>query len=89
MRSADGIDPLNINLDELGQAILVQVENVVVDEVESVANNDQGELVSQFSLLEATTLLGTLARKYTLRANVISQYHRVLHCTSTKPPVSI
>ena len=52
MRSADGIDPLNINLNELGQAILVQVENEVVDEVESVANNDQGELVSQFSLFE-------------------------------------
>jgi hypothetical protein len=52
LRSADRIDPLNINLNELGQAILVQIENEVVDEVESVANDDQGELVGQFSLLE-------------------------------------
>ena len=52
LRSADRINPLNINFNELGQAILVQIENEVVDKVESVANDDQGELVGQFSLLE-------------------------------------
>jgi hypothetical protein len=43
---------LNINFDELGQAVLVQVENQVVHEVEPIADNDKGKLVLKFGLLE-------------------------------------
>jgi hypothetical protein len=43
---------LNINFDELGQAVLVQVENQVVHEVEPIADNDEGKLVLKFGLFE-------------------------------------
>lgn len=50
--SSNGVDTLNVNLNELGEPILVEVQNEVVDEIEAVADNDEGELVGQFGLLE-------------------------------------
>jgi hypothetical protein len=37
---ADGIDALNIHLDEFGESVLIEIENEVMDEIESIANND-------------------------------------------------
>ena len=52
LRRANGINPLDIDLDEFGEAVLVQIENQVVDEVEAVANNNERKLVLQFGLFE-------------------------------------
>ena len=52
LRSPDGVHPLNVNFDELGQAVLIQVENQVVHKVEPIADNDKRKLVLKFGLLE-------------------------------------
>ena len=52
LRSPDGVHPLNVNFDELGQAVLVQVENQVVHKVKPIADNDKRKLVLKFGLLE-------------------------------------
>ena len=43
---------LHINFNELGQVILVQVEDKAVDEVEAIANNDERKLVLKLDLLK-------------------------------------
>ena len=43
---------LDVDFDELRQAILVQVEHQVRDEVEAIANNDESDLVLKLDLLE-------------------------------------
>ena len=43
---------MDVNLDELGQAVLVQVENQVVYEIKAIADDDERELVLKFGLLE-------------------------------------
>lgn len=52
LRSPDGVHPLNVNFNELGQAVLVQVENQVVHKVEPITDNDKRKLVLKFGLLE-------------------------------------
>lgn len=52
LRSTDGVHPLNIDLDEVGQPILVEIEHKIMHEVESIANDDQWELVGQLGLLK-------------------------------------
>jgi len=42
---------LHTDLDEYGEAILIQVENKVMNEVEVVADNDGGELISKLRAL--------------------------------------
>jgi hypothetical protein len=37
---AAGIDTLNTHLDEFGESILIKIENEVMDEIESIANDD-------------------------------------------------
>jgi len=43
---------LNIHLNEFGEAILVQVEDEVVDKVETITDNDEWELIGELGLLE-------------------------------------
>ena len=43
---------MDVNLDELGQTVLVQIKNQVVHEVEPIADNDEGKLVLEFGLFE-------------------------------------
>jgi len=52
LRSPDGVHPLDVNFDELGQAVLVQVENQIVNKVEPIADDNKRKLVLEFSLLE-------------------------------------
>jgi len=52
LRSPDGVHPLDVNFDELGQPVLVQIENQIVHEVEPVADDDKRKLVLKFGLLE-------------------------------------
>ena len=52
LRSPDGVHPLDVNLDELGQAVLVQIKNQVVHKVKPIADDDEWELVLEFGLLE-------------------------------------
>ena len=47
-----GIDTLHVYLDEVDEAILVQVEYEIVHEAEPVANNDERELVGELGFLE-------------------------------------
>jgi hypothetical protein len=42
---------LHIDLNVFLQGVAVQVEDQVVDKVEAVTHNDQGELISQLSFL--------------------------------------
>jgi len=61
LRRPDGVDALNVYLDELGKTILVQIQDQVVDKVETVTNNDKRELVGKFGLLEEVLdLLGVI-----------------------------
>jgi hypothetical protein len=50
--SAGWVDTLNIDLDGLELLGLVKVEHQVVDKVETVANDDQRQLLGQVGLLE-------------------------------------
>jgi hypothetical protein len=52
LRCPDRIDSLNIHLDEFREAILVQVEDEVMDEVETIADNDEWELIGELGFLE-------------------------------------
>ena len=52
LRGPDRIHSLDVNFDELGQPVLVQIENQVVHEIESIANDDERKLVLKFCLLE-------------------------------------
>ena len=52
LRGSDGVHPLDIDLDELGQAVLVQIENQVVHKIKAIADDDEGELVLEFGLLK-------------------------------------
>ncbi|KAJ7828940.1 hypothetical protein B0H14DRAFT_3718285, partial [Mycena olivaceomarginata] len=61
LRCANRVDPLDMDLDGFNLAILVQVEHQVVDEVETIANNDERKLVSQLGLFEEVLdLLGVV-----------------------------
>lgn len=61
LRCANGVDPLDIDLDGFNHAILVQVEHQVVDEVETIANDDERKLVGQLGLFEEVLdLLGVV-----------------------------
>lgn len=50
----DCLHLLNINLNVLLQIIAVQVEDQVMDKVESVTDDDQWQLVGEFSFLRFT-----------------------------------
>lgn len=52
LRCPNRINPLHINLDELGEAILVKVKNEIMHEIKSIANNDEWMLVWEFCLLK-------------------------------------
>jgi hypothetical protein len=52
LRCPDRIDSLNIHLDEFREAILVQVEDEVMDEVETIVDNDEWELIGELGFLE-------------------------------------
>ena len=43
---------MDINFDELGQTVLVQIEDQVVHKVEPIAHDDERELVLKFCLFE-------------------------------------
>ena len=43
---------MNVNLDEAGQAVLVEVKNQIVNKVESVADDDERKLVGKLGLLQ-------------------------------------
>ena len=43
---------MDVNFDESGQAVLVQIENQVVHEIEPIADNDERKLILKFGLLE-------------------------------------
>ena len=52
---------MNVDLNEAGQAVLVEVKNQIVNKVESVADDDERELIGQLSLLEEVLdLLGVV-----------------------------
>ncbi|GJC99267.1 hypothetical protein ColKHC_08093 [Colletotrichum higginsianum] len=54
-----GVDALDVSLDGLELLLLVEVENQVVDKVEPVADDDEGQLLLESSLLqEVLHLLG-------------------------------
>ncbi|GKT40436.1 uncharacterized protein ColSpa_00617 [Colletotrichum spaethianum] len=60
-RRSAGVDTLDVSLDGLELLLLVKVENQVVDEVESVANDDEGQLLLKSGLLqEVLDLLGVV-----------------------------
>jgi hypothetical protein len=46
------VDTLDINLDKVRQAVLVKVQDEVVDEIETVADNDERQLIRELGLLE-------------------------------------
>jgi len=52
LRSTSRVDLLNVDLDEIGETVLVKVENEIVNEVESVANDNERELIGEFGFLE-------------------------------------
>jgi hypothetical protein len=59
--SAHGVHALHIHLDELGESVLIQIQNKVVYEVEAVANDYEGNLIGKFGLLqEVLDLLGII-----------------------------
>lgn len=43
---------LNVNLDELGEPLLIEVENKAMDKVEPITDNDERQRVWRFSLFE-------------------------------------
>jgi len=57
LRSTSRVDLLNVNLDEVGETVLVKVQNEIVNEVESVANDDERKLIGEFGLLEEVLYL--------------------------------
>lgn len=52
LRAPSGVDALDIHLDEVGKTILVEIEHQVVDKVEAIADNDEGELIRQLGFLQ-------------------------------------
>lgn len=52
LRSSSRVDSLNVGLDGGGETVLVEEEDEVVDEVESIADDDEGELVGKLGLCE-------------------------------------
>jgi hypothetical protein len=103
LRRARGVDTLDVNLDEAGEAILVQVENQVVNEVEAVAHDDERQLVREFRLLEEVLdLLGVVEVALAADAlhladltrassglNVLEVYFRVFAEVDNRPKVVV
>jgi len=59
LRGSGGIDLLNVNFNEAGEVVLVEVEDQIVDHVESVTDNDQRKLIRHLGFLqEVLDLLG-------------------------------
>lgn len=52
LRGSGRVDPLHVYLNELDEAVLIEIKNEVVDEVEAVADDDEGKLIGEFGLLE-------------------------------------
>lgn len=52
LRGSGGIDSLDINLNKVGQTVLVKVKNQVMYKIKSVADNNKRELVVETGLLE-------------------------------------
>lgn len=52
LRRSDRVDTLDVDLDEVKQTVLVEIKNKVVDEVETVANDDKRKLIGKLGLLE-------------------------------------
>ena len=56
---------LHINLDELREAILIEIEDKVMNEVKMIADNNKRELVGKLGLLEEVfNLLGVVVVAY-------------------------
>ena len=47
-----GIDSLNINLNKIGESVLVQVENEIMNEVGAIVDDDEWKLIRELRLLE-------------------------------------
>jgi hypothetical protein len=43
---------LHIHLDELGESVLIQIENEVMNEVEPVTDSDERKLIGELRFLE-------------------------------------
>ena len=52
LRSSSRVDSLNVGLDGGGETVLVEEEDEVVDEVESIADDNEGELIGKLGLWE-------------------------------------
>jgi hypothetical protein len=52
LRGSDRVDSLDIHLDKLGEVVLVQVQNEVVDKIETITDRDQGGLILELRLLQ-------------------------------------
>lgn len=76
---------LNIDLNVLLQIVAVQVEDQVMDKVESVTDDDQWQLVGEFSFLSVTHSNGDHIKKN--RGNVIkslwNKWISYPHCNFT------
>lgn len=61
LRRPRRVDALNVDLDEVGEPVLVQVKDEVVNVVEAVADDDEGELIGELGFLEKVfDLLGVV-----------------------------
>jgi hypothetical protein len=49
LRGSNGVHSLNVNLDELGQTVLIEIEDEVMHEI---ADDDKWELVREFHLFK-------------------------------------
>jgi hypothetical protein len=52
LRGTNRIDALDVDLDELRKPVLIQIENEIVHEVETIADNNERELVRELGLFE-------------------------------------
>jgi hypothetical protein len=52
LRCPHRVNSLNIYLNKFGEAVLVKVENKIMDKIKPIADNNEGKLVREFCLLE-------------------------------------
>jgi hypothetical protein len=52
LRGSGGIDLLNVDFNEAGEVVLVEVENQIMDHVETVTDNDERKLIRHLGFLE-------------------------------------
>lgn len=78
LRRAGRVDALDVDLDEVGEAVLVQVQHEVVHVVEPVADDDERQLVRELGLLEEVLDL--------LRVVEVALAHDTLHLADLAGP---